>query len=129
MAVSLALAAIAGCKAPASTPAASSPAPPVAPSRSIANRVWAVRESTAVAAGTLYVFLADGTLVITSDHSRPSLGRWSPSGRGLIMVEEGLSYDVDIVELSAEELTIRSHNPGEPVVTTLVLASSSPWPG
>lgn len=88
-----------------------------------------MRESTSVAAGTLYVFLADGTLVITATTGKPALGRWSARGDVLTMVEEGIPYEVDVLELSADEFTIRSHNPGEPVVITLVPAPSSPWPG
>jgi hypothetical protein len=45
------------------------------------------------------------------------------------MVEEGIPYEIDVLELSADEFTIRSHNPGEAVVITLVLASSPRWPG
>jgi hypothetical protein len=122
------------CEAPPARQAAPqagpapAPTPTAAPGAGFANRVWSVRESTGVAPGTLYVFLSDGTLVITATTGKPSLGRWASRGDGLTMVEEGISYEVDVLELSADELTIRSHNPGEPVVTTLVPAPSSPWP-
>lgn len=116
-----------------STSACGAPAPrqastAEAPSRGFVNRVWSVRESTAVAAGTLYVFLSDGTLIVASEHGKPMLGTWQARGDGLVMMEESIAYDVDIVELSADELTLRSHNPGEPVVTTLTPAPVPRWP-
>jgi hypothetical protein len=38
------------------------------------------------------------------------------------MVEQSISYPVDILALTADSFVIRSHNPGEPVDITLVLA-------
>jgi hypothetical protein len=86
------------------------------------NKVWRVSESPAVAGGTLYVFLSDGTLLITSEHSTPALGTWSHDGKGLIMVEESIPYKVDILNLTAGEFRIRSHNPGGSVEIRLVPA-------
>ncbi len=86
------------------------------------NRVWRVAESSAVAPGQLYVFLAEGTLVVASDTGTPSLGRWSRTGDGLTLVEEGRAYPTDIVSLTADEFRIRSHNPGQPVDIRLVPA-------
>lgn len=88
------------------------------------NKVWSVRESSAVALGTLYVFLSEGTLVIASDHGEPALGAWRYVDGALTMVEEGIEYPTDILALSADQLDIRSHNPGEPVEITLVTASN-----
>jgi len=102
-----------------SRPPAQAPTPeshPTTPSRStFVNRVWQVTRSSAVATGTLYVFLSDGTLVITSAGNKPMVGSWSRSGDGLVMVEESHPYQVDILKTDADELVIRSHNPGEPV--------------
>jgi hypothetical protein len=84
--------------------------------------VWRVRESSSVALGTLYVFLSEGTLVITSSNSKPALGRWKYEDGALTMVEEGISYKVDILKLSKDEFRIRNNNPGEPVEITLVPA-------
>jgi hypothetical protein len=63
----------------------------------------------------LYVFLSDGTLVITSPHGTPSLGRWQPAGDGLTMLEESISYPVTILALTPSAFRIRIDNPGEPV--------------
>jgi len=115
----------AGCATPAQEPA---PSAVEVTGRGFVNRVWSVRESTAVEPGTLYTFLGDGTLVIASEHGKPMVGSWKPRGDGLVMIEEGIAYDVDILELAADELTVRSHNPGEPVVSTLVPAAVPRWP-
>ena len=96
------------------------PAPSAAPT--FVNRVWRVAESSAVAPGQLYVFLSEGTLVVASSTGTPALGRWSRSGAGLTLVEEGQSYPTDIVSLTADEFRIRSHNPGPAVDIRLVPA-------
>jgi hypothetical protein len=88
---------------------------PVTHAAGFVNRVWKVKRSTAVEAGTLYVFLSDGTLVITSAHSKPLLGSWSRSGAELSMVEESIPYRVEILRLTNDSFEIRSHNPGSPV--------------
>ena len=100
--------------APANTPGAS-PA-------TFVNRVWRVADATAVAPGQLYVFLSEGTLVMTSPSSSPSLGTWRRDGDGFTMVEDGRPYRVDILELTDQEFRIRSHNPGQPVDIRLVPA-------
>ena len=122
-AIALAAALAAGCgerPAPAANPATSSKAPV-----SFVNKVWSVRESPGVAAGTLYVFLSEGTLVITSPNSRPALGKWTYDQKILTMVEEGISYKVDILTLTADEFKILSHNPGGALEITMVPAPSS----
>lgn len=90
------------------------------------NKVWSVRASTSVAPGTLYVFLADGTLLITTPTGTPALGTWTHGGGVFTMIEEGIPYNVDILSLSRDELRIRSHNPGAPVELTLVPAETPP---
>src|SRR5262245_44591539 len=92
---------------------------------SFVNKVWKVSQSAAVAPGQLYVFLSDGTLVIASSTGKPSLGTWSYTDSVLTMVEEGISYRVDILKLTPDEFSIRSHNPGEPVDIMLVPADQT----
>ena len=89
---------------------------------SFVNKVWRVSESSGVAPGTLYVFLSEGTLVITSPNSKPALGRWKYEDKALTMVEEGIPYKIDVLKLSKHQFRIRSNNPGEPVNITLVPA-------
>ncbi len=86
------------------------------------NRVWTVSQSSSVTPGTLYVFLSDGTLVITSPHDKPALGIWRDETGVLTMVEQGLPYQVDVLSLSQDEFKIRSHNPGQPAEITLIPA-------
>ena len=88
-------------------------APAVAPS--FVNRVWAVAESKQVALGELRVFLSEGTMVMASPHATPALGTWRRQDRGLRITEEGLEYQVDILELTNDTFRIRIHSPGEPV--------------
>lgn len=94
-------------------------------STSFVNKVWQVSQSNAVSAGQIYVFLSDGTLVITAPQQKPSLGRWSYTDKKLVMKEEGIAYPVDILALTATEFKIKMHSPGEPVDIVFSLASSS----
>ncbi len=82
---------------------------------SFVNRVWAVAESQQVAPGELRVFLSEGTLVMGSPHGTPSLGSWRYRDGRLTIIEEGIPYDVEILELSQDAFRIRIHSPGEPV--------------
>ena len=99
------------------------------------NRVWTVTQSTSVAPGTLYVFLAEGTLIIASSTGTPLVGSWKFESQTLTMVEEGIAYRVEILAISETELRLRSHNPGQRVDITLVPAaprsarSRREWPG
>ncbi|MES1242246.1 MAG: hypothetical protein ABUT39_11555 [Acidobacteriota bacterium] len=123
---------LANCSEPSAAPApeaSATPATPASPAAPAAgprfvNRVWTVESSTAVAPGTLYVFLSEGTLVIASPNARPMLGSWKKSGDGLVMVEESISYPTDILKLDGSSFVIRSHNPGTPVDISLVPADS-----
>ncbi|MGH8728851.1 MAG: hypothetical protein ACREV9_12015 [Burkholderiales bacterium] len=80
-------------------------------------------ESSGVAAGTLYVFLGEGTLVITSPNSEPAVGTWKYESGVLTMIEEGIPYKVDVLKSSANEFKIKSNNPGEAVEITLLPAN------
>ena len=121
-----------GCSKPSAAPAPVGPAAsattPVsaqpAAKPGFVNRVWTVESSTAVAPGTLYVFLSEGTLVIASPNAKPMLGSWKKSGDGLVMVEESISYPTDILKLDGSSFVIRSHNPGTPVDISLVPADA-----
>lgn len=79
------------------------------------NRVWRVAESPQVQEGSLRVFLSDGTLLMADPHAEPALGTWAMDGGELTITEEGLTYPVEIVELSEQVFRIRIRSPGEPV--------------
>jgi hypothetical protein len=89
------------------------------------NKVWQVSESPDVAAGTLYVFLSEGTLVVASPNGKPALGTWKYEGDAFTLIEEGISYKVDVLKLTKDEFRIRSNNPGKPVEIALVAAEHS----
>lgn len=89
---------------------------------SFIDKVWRVSESPAVARGTIYVFLSDGTLLITSRNSKPMLGTWKSIGHSLTMVEEGIEYPTDVLSLTRDEFKIASKNPGGTLEITMVRA-------
>jgi hypothetical protein len=95
--------------------------PPASKAR-FTDVVWKVASSPSVSPGSLYVFLSEGTLVITRAGDTPMTGSWTRNTDGLIMVEQGISYRTEILSLTADEFRIRSHNPGTPVDITLVRA-------
>ena len=100
-------------------------APPVAPARSasvpeFADKIWKVARSSAGDPGTYYVFLADGSMLITSPHGTPAVGRWRYAADVLTLVEEGLPHPATILRSTADSLEIRITSPGEPVRITFV---------
>lgn len=101
------------------------PLPPREAGLAFVNQVWKVSESRDVALGMLYVFLSDGTLVMSAPGSRPALGTWAAQGEGLTMTEDGITYSVQVLESSPARFRLRSFNPGEPVDITLVPAAGS----
>jgi hypothetical protein len=109
-----------------SAPTESSPQVPATSPPGFINIVWKVSESPGVAPGTLYVFLSDGTLVVASPHGKPAVGTWRDAGGVLTMVEEGLPYQVDVLNVSHDEFRIRSHHPGKPAEITFVPAEKPP---
>ena len=90
------------------------------------DRTWVVEASSAVAEGTTYRFNGDGRLEITGpDGGAPMAGEWRAlDGTRIEMTEEGIAYNVDILEQTEARLRLRSHNPGEPVEITLVPAAA-----
>ena len=109
-----------GCSQPPSDQRATQ-TPAAAPS--FVNRVWSLQSSSTVTPGQLYVFLSGGTLVITSPNGKPALGSWKQEGGAFTMVEEGIAYPVEILELTQDRFKIRVTNPGEPVEMALVIAA------
>jgi len=111
--VSALVVALASCSrgSPQPTQAAATPPP-----TSFVNKVWRVESSSSGSdTGALYVFLSDGTLLISSTHGTPSVGNWKEDTGGLTIVEEGLPYKVNVLKLSADEFRIMINNPGSAV--------------
>jgi hypothetical protein len=92
------------------------------------NKVWEVSVSTGVEPGMLYAFLSDGTLVMTSPHSKAAFGAWTYKNGSLTMIEESREYKVDILNLNHEELRLKSNHPGGSLEILLVPARVAPLP-
>ena len=97
-----------------------------APAPGFVDRTWVVETSSAVAEGTTYRFNGDGRLEIAGPDGGPAMvGTWRAlDGTRIEMTEEGIAYNVDILEQTQPRLRLRSHNPGEPVDITLVPAAT-----
>ncbi len=131
-------------EAPAAAPASSeaeAPATPAEPAPvaadpaqaadapAFAGKVWRVVESSGVAVGTRYAFLADGTLVIEDPAGNPpGYGKWTYADGKLSIEEEGVTYPTDIVHADADRLELRSHNPGGRLDIKLELAAGVELP-
>lgn len=104
--------------------ASTTPSPSAKPG--FINKVWEVSLSTGVSPGMLVVFLSDGTLVMTSSNSKATFGAWTLNDGALTMIEDSREYRVDILSLSDDAFSIRSHNPGGSVEIAMVPATSAP---
>ncbi|MBA3318003.1 MAG: hypothetical protein H0T50_07930 [Gemmatimonadales bacterium] len=100
--------------APATTPATRDSSP------RFVNTLWKVSRSSGVEPGQLYVFFADGTLLITSSHSTPALGRWEHRADTLTLIEEGLRHPATVVRLVADTFAITVRGGGKPLDITFV---------
>jgi ABC-type Fe3+-hydroxamate transport system substrate-binding protein len=112
----------------AAMPTPATVATPSAPTTAFVDKVWRVAPSSAQQPGTTYTFLSGGTLVIDAPGGTPMTGAWRQVDGRLTMVEEGIAYPTDIVELDATHLVLRSHNPGGAVLIPLVAAPGEPLP-
>ena len=112
------LAALSGCGRREPAPAPAEPVPPP-----FVNTVWEVSRSSAATPGSLYAFLSDTTLVLTSPDGISTLGSWHYRDGGLTMIEKGRTYPVDIVAHTADSLAIVIRGPGAPVTATLIPAA------
>lgn len=98
---------------------------PVKPAAGFINKVWKVNKSNSFAAGQLYVFMSDGTLVITSPNGKPAFGSWANKDGNLTVTEDSIPYKVDILKLNEDEFNIKINDPGNGVEIEFVPASGS----
>ncbi|HET7470905.1 MAG TPA: hypothetical protein VFJ81_14575 [Gemmatimonadales bacterium] len=85
-----------------------------------ANRVWKVAKGSEGDPGTFYVFLSDGSLLVTSPHGTPALGTWHYSGEVLTMVEQGLPHQATVLRSTPDTFALSVAGSGQPVVLTFV---------
>lgn len=95
-------------------------APAAAPS--FINKVWRVKDASSIPGGGLYVFVSDGTMLITSPNSKPALGAWNQNDGQLTWIEEGRPYKVDVLSIDAMQFHVRVNSPGDPVDILFELA-------
>jgi hypothetical protein len=60
--------------------------------------------------------------VIDGPGGTPAFGTWRRDGDGLVLVEEGIAYPTDILELREDSFRLLSHNPGKAIEITMVPA-------
>ena len=111
---------------PPASAAVATPAPTTA--ATFIDKVWRVAPSSAQQPGTTYTFLSSGALVIDAPGGTPMVGAWRQVDGRMTMMEEGVPYPTDIVELDAAHLVLRSRNPGGTVLIRLVAAPDVPLP-
>jgi hypothetical protein len=133
----LLLAALAAC-APTSAPP---PAPPTdeveAAPPAFANRVWRITSPAGRAMGSFYLFLSDGTLVMTSCVETYRLAAWhlAAPDRVTIVEDATTSYSADVRRLDPQRLELRLHLKSEivdlglePATTPFVCPDLRPSP-
>jgi hypothetical protein len=103
-----------------SAAAAESPATRT-PSPQLADKVWRVTAPGNRAPGTVYVFLSDGTLMMTSGVETYRLAVWrADSATRLTIVEDAVvSYGADVLEMTDRLLRLRLALKSENVELTL----------
>jgi hypothetical protein len=74
------------------------------------NKAWWLRAPQgAHPIGTMYIFLSDGSLLMTSCRETYRLATWRPASRGRITIEEdaAVRYDAIVEEVNPRELHVR----------------------
>jgi hypothetical protein len=117
-AAALLLGVVACSPAPATPPAAASP--------TFTNRVWRITSPPDRALGSFYIFLSDGTLVMTSCVETYRLATWrlDTPGRLTIVEDTITSYPADIRRADAQRLELRLHLKSEVVDLAFELATT-----
>lgn len=101
------------------------PSPSTTESR-LTGKVWLVTAQAGRAPGSLYIFLADGTLMMTSCVEAYRLAAWQLQGDERLLVTEDptTSYIVRVVDLGERDLRLRLELVGENVDLELRVADA-----
>jgi len=86
------------------------------------DRVWVVDAATAVAPGSLYVFLSDNVLLTSPKGGTPTVGTWAEDVDGLVLTVKGRSSKVAVLELTAERFRFQMKGATPQAEVTLVPA-------
>lgn len=108
--------------------ACSAPQPTGAPADPLVNRVWKVAQHSDAAPGSFYLFLSDGTLLMTSCVETYRLARWTPASAGRLAIEEDPSvrYEASVAPRGDRALTLTLYLKNERVERQLE-AVDAPW--
>ena len=81
------------------------------PASRLVNRVWRVHAPVDRAPGSFYIFLSDGTLVMTSCVETYRLATWSAQTerRMTIVEDQVVRYDAEIQDSTEQRLRLRLH--------------------
>ena len=109
---------VAGCTSP----------PPAAPASTdrLINKVWRITSPPDRAPGSFYIFLSDGTLVMTSCVETYRLATWRADGVSRLMIAEdpGVQYPAEIRDVRDREAHLRLILKSEQVELTLTQADA-----
>lgn len=109
---------VAGCTSP----------PPAAPASTdrLINKVWRITSPPDRAPGSFYIFLSDGTLVMTSCVETYRLATWRADGVSRLMIAEdpGVRYPAEIRDVRDREAHLRLILKSEQVELTLTQADA-----
>jgi hypothetical protein len=109
-----------GCSRPQPTGPATQPGEPLV-SNVVVNRIWKVSGPADVAPGSIYTFLSDGTLMMTSCVETYRLARWTrgPGERLTIQEDPSVSYEASVTPRGTDRLSLVLHLKTEQVERTL----------
>ena len=96
------------------------------PAARLVNKVWLVTAPTNRAPGSFYIFLSDGTLVMTSCVETYRLATWRSDAAGRIAIAEdqAVKYEAEIIEIQDRLARLRLDLKNDGVELTLHLADA-----
>ena len=96
------------------------------PTARLVNKVWKVTAPAGRARGSFYIFLSDGTLVMTSCVETYRLATWRSDAAGRIAIaeDEAVRYEAEILELQDRQARLRLGLRNEDVELSLQTADA-----
>jgi hypothetical protein len=102
------------------------PAGDESPTARLVNTVWKVTAPAGRARGSFYIFLSDGTLVMTSCVETYRLATWRSDAAGRIAIaeDEAVKYEAEILEIQDRQARLRLDLRNERIELTLHAADA-----